>query len=534
MHKPWHSLVFGVIIFFTLAFVSFVFPEDGLNVDIKFQLHFPELARLFEKPKPKKDISKIIQAADSLDAILLYEDTLKSVPPLFPVLVFDTLIVGVDTILIALGNDERADAFMLSEKQPEKIAEQKTEPRRIEIKDTAAHFAATIEYTNPEALKNFFDALIELKKNPKSIRVLHYGDSQIEVDRISDYLRMKLQGQFGGRGSGLISLTPVAPGLANKITTEHSWERYSTFTASDKRVKHSNYGVLGSFSRYAPYKKITDTSKTMSSRITIASTKFGSSNVKAYKKLKLFYGGAQTKTWAEFYDGIALIGADSLKAGGVFNVAEYDVDKASSVHTLKFQGKDSPDLYALSLESDEGVMVDNIALRGSSGTFFSRINSQQLRQFYNYLNVRLIILQFGGNAMPSMENAGMIENYAKFVSRQISLLKKIAPQASILFIGPSDMSIKQGTDYVTYPLLETMRDNLRQVALDNGCAFFDIYSCMGGNNSMPAWVEQKLAARDYTHFSSAGARKIATLLYTALISEYYKEYYNYKQAHINP
>jgi hypothetical protein len=37
---------------------------------------------------------------------------------------------------------------------------------------------------------------------------------------------------------------------------------------------------------------------------------------------------------------------------------------------------------------------------------------------------------------------------------------------------------------------------------------------------MPGWVEQKLAATDYTHFSPQGARKMATLLYTALINEY--------------
>src|SRR5690606_501125 len=164
--------------------------------------------------------------------------------------------------------------------------------------------------------------------------------SQIEVDRISDYLRMKLQGQFGGRGSGLISLTPVAPGIANKITPGNSWGRYSTFTASDKHVKHTNYGVMASFSRYANYRKVTDTNKEISSNITVATTKFGSSNVRSYKKLKLFYGGAQTKTWAEFYEGPALIAADSLKSGGIFNVVEYVSGQGSYNYTLKFKGKD--------------------------------------------------------------------------------------------------------------------------------------------------------------------------------------------------
>lgn len=82
------------------------------------------------------------------------------------------------------------------------------------------------------------------------------------------------------------------------------------------------------------------------------------------------------------------------------------------------------------------------------------------------------------------------------------------------------MSIKKGTDYVTYPYLETMRNALRKVVLESDCAFYDMYDCMGGKNSMATWVEQKLAATDYTHFSPQGARKIATLFYAELIKEY--------------
>lgn len=104
----------------------------------------------------------------------------------------------------------------------------------------------------------------------------------------------------------------------------------------------------------------------------VTTTKLGGTNALGYKRVKLFYGGAQRRTWCEFYDGPALIAADSLEAGGSLRLKEYKVGYGSNTHTIKFRGKDSPDFYALSLESDNGVMVDNIALRGSSGTFFIR------------------------------------------------------------------------------------------------------------------------------------------------------------------
>jgi lysophospholipase L1-like esterase len=134
--------------------------------------------------------------------------------------------------------------------------------------------------------------------------------------------------------------------------------------------------------------------------------------------------------------------------------------------------------------------------------------------------VKLIILQFGGNALPAIKDSTMAANYAGYLRGQLTILKKVAPEASILFIGPSDMSIKEGTEYVTYPYLEDMRDAIKKTVLESGCAFFDMYDCMGGKNSMAGWVDQKLAAADYIHFSPQGARKIATLLYSALIQEY--------------
>jgi lysophospholipase L1-like esterase len=470
MHKPPHSLIFGLLIFLALGLLSFTFPKNGVDLVSGLHLNFPSLQGLFGEKVPKKDISKILEAVDAVDTSFALSDT--SAVDLAP------------------------------------------------VKDSSVKLITGIQAGSPRALGKFFEALSGLKADPKSIHVLHYGDSQIEGDRITDYLRLKLQGQFGGHGPGLISLTPIAPSVINKITGSSGWDRYTTFTVKDKRVSHSAYGVLAGFSRFKEYGRRSDSGAATSASLMVTTTKLGGANAMAYSKIKLFYGGAQAKTWAEFYDGPALVAADSLEAGGSFRVKEYNRTQGSNVHTFKFSGEDSPDFYGLSLESPTGVMVDNIALRGSSGTFFHQISLSQLRQFYDYLHVKLIILQFGGNALPAIKDHTMAVNYAGYLRGQIAILKKAAPEASILFIGPSDMSIKEGTEYVTYPLLEDMRDAIKKVVLDSDCAFFDMYDCMGGKNSMTGWVGQKLAATDYIHFSPQGARKIATLLYSALIQEY--------------
>ena len=85
------------------------------------------------------------------------------------------------------------------------------------------------------------------------------------------------------------------------------------------------------------------------------------------------------------------------------------------------------------------------------------------------------------------------------------------------------MSVKEGTKYVTHPYLETLRDELKKMSFQMNCAYFDVYDCMGGYNSMLSWVDEKLAATDYIHFSPQGARKISVLLHAALINSY-KDY----------
>ena len=474
MHKPIHTLLFLIGIFASLISLTCLFPENGLYITDKLSIHFPTFASFFEKTQKKTDISNIIALADAEDA-----DTLKG---------------SSDTALV----------------------------KEIELKDSTIKLNTSIQYKDgsKSAMDNFFSALANIDSEPKSIRILHYGDSQIEGDRISDYLRLKLQGQFGGTGPGLISFMPVAPSVINKISWSNTWDRYQVFAGKDKRVKHNNFGAMAHLTRFAPYTTLTDTASYRSAWIKFVTSKNGGPSAAAFTKIKLFYGGAQAKTHVELYENGSLNNSDSLAAGGNFNIKEFNLNQGALLHEFKFKGKDSPDFYGVSLEGSKGVMVDNFGLRGSSGTFFNQINYGQLKNFYDYLNARLIILQFGGNTLPYITTKEQTDDFGRYLKAQINTIKKLAPQASILVIGPADMSVKEGTEYVTHPQLENLRDAIKRTAFETDCAFFDMYNCMGGKNSMLTWVEQGVAAKDYIHFSSGGARKIAVLLYSSLISDY--------------
>lgn len=197
---------------------------------------------------------------------------------------------------------------------------------------------------------------------------------------------------------------------------------------------------------------------------------------------------------------------------------------SSTPGALKFEftGKVSPNVCAFSLEGDYGVQVSNIGMRGSSGTVWGRMNQGILATMYGELNTELIIMQFGGNSVPSFTDSTSVKNFAGYFQGQISAVKRLNPGAMVIVIGPSDMSVYDEGLHVTYPLLPYCVDRMMAATKASGAAYWNLYAGMGGFNSMPAWVEKGLAGKDYIHFSGAGSKFASQMFYNALMQEYAK------------
>jgi hypothetical protein len=76
--------------------------------------------------------------------------------------------------------------------------------------------------------------------------------------------------------------------------------------------------------------------------------------------------------------------------------------------------------------------------------------------------------------------------------------------------------------YETYPLLPYCVDQMKKISLEVGAGYWDLYSAMGGKNSMPSWVEQGLAGKDYIHFSNGGASYASQMFFDAFAAEFAK------------
>ena len=198
------------------------------------------------------------------------------------------------------------------------------------------------------------------------------------------------------------------------------------------------------------------------------------------------------------------------------------VAKSEEQFKLEFQGEPSPAFYGIYLESEKGIMVDNYAIRGHSGDGLLRIPDSILENQCKKQNVKLFILQYGNNVIPYLDSIAECEYFERQYFLIFSKIKRLVPGASVLVIGAGDMLTQYHGNDITYPLLPAFRDAQKRAAERAGCAFWDLYEAMGGERSLLAWTENKLASKD-GHFAPEGQRLIAARLFEDLITAYKKQ-----------
>ena len=475
--KPSAITLFLVSVFILLITCAIFFPEEGIDLGENLRLQFLTRDDLLMKNKVEyADINKILGQQELLN----------------------------DSIITALAEG--------------------IEIRKVNA-DSLKNSITRIEYPNHDStlLYPFFRSLRNLPSSRQLVRIMHYGDSQIEDDRITSLLRNRLQAKFGGSGAGLVPASQLYPyGFSMRQENSENWFRYIGFAKRDTNIRHQRYGALASFCSFTPYASATSVNDTAEAWVQFKISPYAYNNTKIFNQCRIFYSQNKTPFLNEVYVDDALTDADIFPASSQLRVIRWTFDSPGKAITLKFRGQSSPEIYGIALDGHQGVAVDNIPLRGCSGLFFTLFDEQLMAEMYKELNVKLFILQFGGNFVPSgLDNFTGYENW--FYSQMIRI-KKLCPGAKILVIGVADMSVKDRNNYITNPNVEKVRNALRAASFRAGAAFWDMYKAMGGKNSMPAWVfaEPPLASDDFVHFNPRGAKTIAQMFYNSFMLEYHK------------
>ena len=375
----------------------------------------------------------------------------------------------------------------------------KTSPTRIYMPK------GDLTYLDP-----FFEALT--KADSQSVRVMHYGDSQLEGDRMTSVIREYLQSTFGGMGPGMLAaVQPVGSYTVSQSVSPSGIGCYRIYGPTDWRASHHRYGPMCQMSR-------------IEGKATLNYTCVGGDK---YKHSRTFNRVTVLMKGSGSISAFAAGQTVSLKdVGGDANgLRIFSANLAQAVSRVTVNIAGPMDVYGVLLDGRVGVQVDNIAQRGSSGTIFTAIDRNTIEPYFRDNRVDLIILQFGGNAVPYLKTEAKREYFQKEVRRQVALFRSIAPKAKILYIGPADMSTCVGGEMVSYPMMADVEACLREAVNAEGAAFWDMYAAQGGDGAMVRWVNATpaLGGPDYIHFTPRGAEKMAGI-FVETLEMYYKYY----------
>ena len=497
---PKKALITIISLFLVLGLMAIIFPSDGIHISESIALRFPSLTDVFPvadttangKNDPEDEIRAMMEAtrqkqfAAFADSLRFYQDFFDSGKTRFD-----------------LPNND------------------------------------------PTWFDRFFLHLQLASIDSSVVHIVHYGDSQLEEDRISSTIREDLQEEFGGAGPGM--LPPVLK--IQPQTTVHWYrgalERYILFGPKDEEATHSRYGPLAQFAnlngtavigikRRLDRKDRTKVYPHAGGYATIKVLAGKRGKLKArldYDRTFTTVVGLNPDSTEKIKTSVKMVEAEPPLVDSSYtklNVYTWKLPDTTSSVKITLTG--NTEIYAVSADGAYGVAVDNVAMRGSSGTIFHRIDPELLAESYKAMNAKLIMMEYGGNMVPSVSTSN-IDWIKKLVTRQILAIQKANPDADIIFIGPADMERQSDGRWKTYPALRMTINALREVALENGVAFWDMHRVMGGNGTMSKWVKREppLGFTDHIHFTRRGATHMGDLFSSSL--RMYYDFFKFRGRH---
>lgn len=419
---------------------------------------------------------------------------------------YDRLNLGFDIKPVSFFSDVLKDEEPQVPIEVKKIVEQQ--------KKEDAYPSGMVGFENfsgeDEPLAAFFDKLSSARNGAK-VRVAWFGDSFTDADLVVGDLRDTLQSVYGGNGVGFVPMTSEAPGFRRTVMHEFgNWETRSVIRPAGNR----NYGING----HAYYPDSANYVRFAGSRSFL--------HTRSFDEFHLFYEARNNSE-------VRVVLNDTVKQTLELNESttpEMLTVENPGTRKVRFRFPRTSGLvvYGASLESEEGVYIDNFSIKGNSGLSLLAIPTDNLARFDSLLHYDLVVLQFGLNAVDAQTKD--FTGYLQGIGKLVKKIRTAFPSTPILMLSVSDRSERVQGEYVTMKSIKGLVAAQEKFAYDHQLVFWNLYQAMGGENSMARFVSAQpaLANKDYTHLNFKGGKKIGLTLARTLIYEQ-KKYHERKK-----
>ncbi len=354
-------------------------------------------------------------------------------------------------------------------------------------------------FENAAALVPFFELMNSARRSGQAVHILQFGDSHTASDDWVNAMRVAFQARYG----------PGGPGFTHAGHPFRGYRRFDVLGSNSTgwitegtmaKMGDGRDGLSGiSITAHAPGQTVSLTT--------------------TCDRLQLFYlqqpdGGAVEFT----VDGkqVGLIDTNGELASGVY---EYTPEPGMHDYLLRTTSREPVRLLGWASDANTGVTVETLGINGAQANVMLNWDEALWSAQVAERDPALIILAYGTNEANDPKFGW--EEYRADLRAVLARVRRAAPVASILMIGPPDCGRLHAL-----PHLDDVVRVQREVAREVGAAFWDWRQNMGGPGATELWVKAGLGQADHIHLTGDGYR----LLGQALFEELELENSNYQSA----
>ena len=413
---------------------------------------------------------------------------------------------------------------------------------------------------NKEVLKPFIDKLNENKVT----QILFLGDSHIQADWITSFLRNKFQEKYGNAGRGLVFPYSVANSNGPDdftSATNQAWENFRLVYEQDVFPQMGASGfVIGNQKESFLEIKFKNPEETFDKVIIFNDEKMNGEKFQLYKenqslsnfvsksaermKYTVLSGETFPELASKFYTTTTKLA--QLNGVGIKNPMEgnsYQIDKISfnynpdfenliekiadyqfsgdktlvqlsepqNTFLMKTNAKNGNTFYGFQFlkNVNKGVVFNTLGVNGATYGDFLKY-SLQIEQL-NSIQPDLVMISLGTNESLSSITK---EDFQKNISDLVSKFKEQNPNLPILLISPTDNRLKSQK-------IKELVSWIEESAQLKKVAFFNLYEATGGSGYFKKALNKKESNTDGVHFLRPGYEFQAEKIWTA-ISENFK------------
>ncbi len=357
----------------------------------------------------------------------------------------------------------------------------------------------------PHPLAAFFDAL-EKNGAPDSpaVRIVVLGNSLIATDGVISMVRERLIERLGSAGRGQL-LADRLGSWGPRVRTGTAEGKWGLSTVGILKPLKQPHGLSG-----AQHQAL---SKNASTRYTL----HGDTKAEV-----LWFAEKPQAQLAVEIDGARVTTVEALPEG---KVQRTEINLPAESHTLKLVFPQAgPTVQGVVLEREgRGVVMDTFGVPSVDASLYLRTDEALFIEQLRERKPSLVMVMLGGNEVKRIAwGRTELETIERDLKALLARIHTAVPNASCLVVSPID-SVRGPTakaPYAQRPELDGYLALQKRVALEDHCAYFDLFKAMGGPGSLKRFKAKGLVHDDLVHPRGKGLDLLGELTVSAMLRAY--------------